>query len=125
MLCQQNISTEINNSCPILIDWNMPVHPPSSEATPPPCNTLVNFIVIIMFGYLGVSDFIFYTRRTKIFGGFFNLLNLFSMFCFRCMLGQPKVKMQTRGTMVTVYQHGKEYGGEPFTWRRQPCILGG
>ena len=47
------------------------------------------------------------------------------MFCFRCKSGKPKVQMRRRGTMVTVLQFCKHCEGDPFTWRSQPCVLGG
>ena len=48
------------------------------------------------------------------------LLSLFSMFCFRCKAGKPKVEMKQTGTMVTVLQYCKYCEGNPFTWRSQP-----
>ena len=48
------------------------------------------------------------------------LLSLFSMFCFRCKAGKPKVEMKQTGTMVTVLQHCKHCEGKPYTWRSQP-----
>lgn len=51
------------------------------------------------------------------------LLSLFSMFCFHCKMGKPKVEMIKNGTMVTVIQHCTPCEGHPFTWRSQPFVL--
>ena len=52
------------------------------------------------------------------------LMNLFTMFCFRCKTGKPRVEMKKNGTMVTVEQYCDDCGGPPFTWRSQPYRLG-
>lgn len=52
------------------------------------------------------------------------LVSLFSLFCFKCKTGQPKVTMEKNGTLVTVTQHCSNCIGSPFKWRSQPFILG-
>ena len=52
------------------------------------------------------------------------LMTLFSMFCFACKTGKPKVKMSKNGTMVTVVQYCSACQEKPFTWRSQPFVLG-
>lgn len=51
------------------------------------------------------------------------LLNLFSLFCFKCKEGKPKVSMFQTGTMVTVKQQCSKCT-DAFTWRSQPFVLG-
>ena len=56
---------------------------------------------------------------------FTKLLGLFSLFCFKCKEGNPKVTMRQRGTMVIVRQYCQSCGGEPYTWRSQPMMFNG
>ena len=51
------------------------------------------------------------------------LLNLFTLFCFKCHQGKPAVSMSRNGTMVTVTQKCKLCCGT-FVWRSQPFLLG-
>lgn len=52
------------------------------------------------------------------------LMNLFSMFCFKCKQGKPTVTMKSTGTMVTVYQNCFKCGEHAHKWRSQPLVLG-
>ena len=52
------------------------------------------------------------------------LLALFSMFCFKCKRGTPKVSMKQNGTMVSVIQNCPYCGDNSFSWRSQPLIFG-
>jgi len=52
------------------------------------------------------------------------LLNLFTVFCFHCKMGKPKVVMKKNGTMVTVVQTCNNCSNGPFIWRSQPYVLG-
>lgn len=52
------------------------------------------------------------------------LMNLFTMFCFRCKETSPRVKMTTTGTMVTVRQSCEKCGESSFVWNSQPLIYG-
>ena len=51
------------------------------------------------------------------------LLTVFSLFCFICKTNNPKVSMDSCGTMVTVTQHCQSCK-KNFKWRSQPFILG-
>jgi solute carrier family 8 (sodium/calcium exchanger) len=51
------------------------------------------------------------------------LMSLFSLFCFKCRAGFPKVDIKTCGTMAIVQQCCKSCGGM-YTWRSQPLVLG-
>ena len=51
------------------------------------------------------------------------LLALFSLFCFRCKAGKPKVTMKGWGTMVTVTQTCDDCC-KSFVWKSQPYVLG-
>ena len=51
------------------------------------------------------------------------LVSLFSLFCFKCKAGSPKVNIKTRGTMAIVEQTCLSCG-DSFSWRSQPLVLG-
>jgi len=51
------------------------------------------------------------------------LMTVFSLFCFICKTNNPKVSMDSCGTMVTVTQHCQSCK-KNFKWRSQPFILG-
>ena len=51
------------------------------------------------------------------------LLGLFSLFCFICQKGKPKVTCTRSGTMAVFPQRCKEYG-KSFQWRSQPLVIG-
>ena len=54
-----------------------------------------------------------------------SVLALFSLFCFKCKHGNPKVTMYQTGTMVTVEQQCSSCEEiKPFKWQSQPSILG-
>ena len=50
-------------------------------------------------------------------------MTVFSLFCFICKANNPKVSMDSCGTMVTVTQHCQSCK-KNFKWRSQPFILG-
>lgn len=53
------------------------------------------------------------------------LMNLFSMFCFKCKEEKPGVTIKKSGTMATVIQTCKQCGNNhQFKWRSQPFIEG-
>jgi len=52
------------------------------------------------------------------------LMNLFSLFCFKCKQGEPTVSMKSSGTMVTVSQSCFKCGENAYQWRSQALILG-
>ena len=52
------------------------------------------------------------------------LLAIFSLFCFNCKEGKPKVSMKRNGTMVTVHQDCGYCGANSFQWKSQPLTLG-
>ncbi|KAI8516603.1 hypothetical protein Bbelb_051840 [Branchiostoma belcheri] len=52
------------------------------------------------------------------------LMVLFSLFCFKCKQDKPTVKVKKSGTMGIVKQDCESCGGNSFTWRSQPYILG-
>lgn len=52
------------------------------------------------------------------------LLNLFSMFCFKCRNNKPSVKTVKNGTMVTMIQNCPECGDGAFKWDSQPLAFG-
>ena len=51
------------------------------------------------------------------------LASLFSLFCFDCKAGSPRVNVKVRGTMAIVEQTRKSCKGS-YTWRSQPLVLG-
>ena len=51
------------------------------------------------------------------------LMTVFSLFCLTCKANNPKVSMDSCGTMVTVSQHCQSCK-KIFKWRSQPFILG-
>lgn len=51
------------------------------------------------------------------------LLGLFSLFCFLCRKGKPKITVNRSGTMAVFTQTCKECG-RSFQWRSQPLVLG-
>ncbi len=51
------------------------------------------------------------------------LVSLFSLFCFDCKAGSPRVNVKVRGTMAIVEQTCKSCKGS-YTWRSQPLVLG-
>lgn len=51
------------------------------------------------------------------------LVSLFSMFCFLCRRGKPKVTVTKSGTMAVLTQNCKECGW-CYQWRSQPLVLG-
>lgn len=51
------------------------------------------------------------------------LLQIFSLFCFRCTAAKPVVKIQQNGSMATVTQVCKSCGSS-FLWRSQPFMFG-
>ncbi len=53
------------------------------------------------------------------------LVNLFTMFCFKCKTENPNVSMKKNGTMVTISQHCRTCGPNSFSWKSQPTIKGG
>ena len=52
------------------------------------------------------------------------LMQLFSMFCFKCKVGKPDVELVKNGTMITVDQNCDQCGKKSFTWQSQPFMLG-
>ena len=52
------------------------------------------------------------------------LLNLFSLFCFKCRFAKPEVHAKRNGTMVTITQDCPKCGEAAYKWRSQPLILG-
>ena len=53
------------------------------------------------------------------------LLNLFSMFCFKCKEDTPTVTMSRMGTMVKVRQNCRNCGDSSFVWQSQPLVFNG
>ena len=53
------------------------------------------------------------------------LLNLFSMFCFKCKADSPRVTMSTTGTMVKVRQNCRHCGDSSFVWQSQSLVFNG
>ena len=51
------------------------------------------------------------------------LMNLFTLFCFKCKEAAPPVSMKCHGTMVTVTQHCLKCKDE-FQWKSQPLVMG-
>ena len=53
------------------------------------------------------------------------LLNLFSMFCFKCKEDDATVTMSRTGTMVKVLQDCRNCGDSSFVWQSQPLVFNG
>jgi len=51
------------------------------------------------------------------------LMNIFTLFCFKCKEAAPPVSMKCHGTMVTVTQHCLKCK-DVFEWKSQPLVMG-
>ena len=88
---------------------------------------LVIFIFIIAYSFYifaSIDSDLPVFNEPKFLGFRGMLLALFTLFCFRCKEGKPKVKLTKNGTMVTVEQQCGLCEGPPFIWRSQPFVLG-
>ena len=52
------------------------------------------------------------------------LVQLFTMFCFKCKGNKPSISVSRNGTKVTVWQHCQKCGEKAFKWESQPMVLG-
>lgn len=52
------------------------------------------------------------------------LLQIFTLFCFKCKNESPWITIEQNGTMVTIFQHCHSCGNNSFVWRSQPFVFG-